>query len=106
MSALRYLAQGTLLPLTVAVHAGVVARLNRLLTVDEAIVGNVLDNAREHAPGTPVDVSLGVTEGAIVIAVGTVVICGALYPRLRGPAEPARANAASRVSLPTPCMAV
>jgi len=35
----------------------------------ERIVGNLLDNAREHAPGAPVDVSLGVTEGAIVIAV-------------------------------------
>ena len=35
----------------------------------ERIVGNLLDNAHEHAPGTPVDVSLVVTDGAIVIAV-------------------------------------
>ena len=35
----------------------------------ERIVGNLLDNAREHAPGAPVDVSLEVTDGAIVIAV-------------------------------------
>lgn len=35
----------------------------------ERIVGNLLDNAREHAPGSPVDVSLEVTDEAIVIAV-------------------------------------
>ena len=35
----------------------------------ERIVGNLLDNAREHAPGSPVDVSLEVANEAIVIAV-------------------------------------
>ena len=35
----------------------------------ERIVGNLLDNAREHAPGSPVDVSLDLTDDAIVIAV-------------------------------------
>jgi two-component system sensor histidine kinase MtrB len=35
----------------------------------ERIVGNLLDNAREHAAGSPVEVSLEVTDEAIVIAV-------------------------------------
>jgi signal transduction histidine kinase len=35
----------------------------------ERIVGNLLDNAREHAPGSPVTVTLGVTGEAITIAV-------------------------------------
>ena len=35
----------------------------------ERIVGNLLDNAREHAPGAAVDVSLEEADGAIVVAV-------------------------------------
>jgi two-component system sensor histidine kinase MtrB len=35
----------------------------------ERIVGNLLDNAREHAPDSPVEVSLGIDDEAIVIAV-------------------------------------
>jgi len=35
----------------------------------ERIVGNLLDNAREHAPGSPVEARLEVTRDAILIAV-------------------------------------
>jgi two-component system sensor histidine kinase MtrB len=35
----------------------------------ERIVGNLLDNAREHAPGSPVEVRLEVTRDAILIVV-------------------------------------
>ena len=35
----------------------------------ERILGNLLDNAREHAPGAPVDVSLTVDAGEIALAV-------------------------------------
>ncbi len=35
----------------------------------ERILGNLLDNAREHAPGAPVEVSLGEGEGELVVAV-------------------------------------
>jgi len=35
----------------------------------ERILGNLLDNAREHAPGAPVEVSLGVDADEIVLAV-------------------------------------
>lgn len=35
----------------------------------ERILGNLLDNAREHAPGTPVELELAVTGGDVVLAV-------------------------------------
>jgi signal transduction histidine kinase len=35
----------------------------------ERILGNLLDNAREHAPGAPVEVSLASTGGELVLAV-------------------------------------
>jgi two-component system sensor histidine kinase MtrB len=35
----------------------------------ERIVGNLLDNAREHAPGAPVEVSVEVDRGEVVVAV-------------------------------------
>jgi two-component system sensor histidine kinase MtrB len=35
----------------------------------DRIVGNLLDNAREHAPGTPVEIELRRTAGEVVIAV-------------------------------------
>lgn len=35
----------------------------------ERIVGNLLDNAREHAPGAPVEVSVEVDDGEVVVAV-------------------------------------
>jgi two-component system sensor histidine kinase MtrB len=35
----------------------------------ERIVGNLLDNAREHAPGSPVELSLAAGEDAVTIAV-------------------------------------
>jgi two-component system sensor histidine kinase MtrB len=35
----------------------------------EPILGNLLDNAREHAPGSPVEVTLGLTGDAYVLAV-------------------------------------
>jgi two-component system sensor histidine kinase MtrB len=35
----------------------------------ERIVGNLLDNAREHAPGAPVEVSVEVGGGELVVAV-------------------------------------
>ncbi len=35
----------------------------------ERIIGNLLDNAREHAPGSPVEVSLTAVAGVITIAV-------------------------------------
>jgi two-component system sensor histidine kinase MtrB len=44
----------------------------------ERIVGNLLDNAREHAPGAPVEVSLGVDGGELVVSVAD-----------RGPGVPA-----------------
>lgn len=46
----------------------------------ERIVGNLLDNAREHAPGVPVEVSLAPVRGGAVIAVAD-----------RGPGVPADA---------------
>jgi two-component system sensor histidine kinase MtrB len=35
----------------------------------ERILGNLLDNAREHAPGSPVEVELATEDGEVVIAV-------------------------------------
>ncbi len=35
----------------------------------ERILGNLLDNAREHAPGSPVEVTLTVADGGIALAV-------------------------------------
>ena len=35
----------------------------------ERILGNLLDNAREHAPGAPVEVSLSTDAGELVLAV-------------------------------------
>jgi two-component system, OmpR family, sensor histidine kinase MtrB len=35
----------------------------------ERILGNLLDNTREHAPGAPVEVTLEATDGAVTIAV-------------------------------------
>lgn len=35
----------------------------------ERIVGNLLDNAREHAPGAPVEVSVDADDGEVIVAV-------------------------------------